>query len=403
MNKKPFDKKKIIFKKYRIIKNISNGSFGDVHLGENIITKELVAIKIEDKKATNHKTLEKEAYYLYILKGIGIPRVISYGYNGRHNILVETLLGKSLYELNKIKKFTLKDICMIGIQVLSRLQYIHSKYIIHCDIKPENLMIGKTDPSVIYLCDFGISQKYRSSKSGKHIKMIKYPRIYISPIFCSINSILGYQQSRRDDLESLGYMLIYLIKGLPWDMRNSNITNLNESLKKLLYIKRNISMENLCKGLPMEICEYMKYIKKLKFEEKPNYIYLNNLFYSILFKLNEICDNNFSWNENNNKKRLILRNKSYISKNRVETTNKNIKNQEIKKFINRRNNSESNIKSIFSNNLKNKNQNNTSIQNNSQYVIDFWTKLAEQKRFNLTDNNDNDLQVENNLFISYKK
>ena len=124
---------------------------------------------------------------MYILKGIGIPRVISYGYNGRHNILVETLLGKSLYELNKIKKFTLKDICMIGIQVLSRLQYIHSKYIIHCDIKPENLMIGKTDPSVIYLCDFGISQKYRSSKSGKHIKMIKYPRIYISPIFCSIN------------------------------------------------------------------------------------------------------------------------------------------------------------------------------------------------------------------------
>ena len=137
MNKKPFDKKKIIFKKFRIIKNISNGSFGDVHLGENIITKELVAIKIEDKKATKHKTLEKEAYYLYILKGIGIPRVISYGYNGRHNILVETLLGKSLNELSKIKKFTLKDICMIGIQVLSRLQYIHSKYIIHCDIKPK--------------------------------------------------------------------------------------------------------------------------------------------------------------------------------------------------------------------------------------------------------------------------
>ena len=397
-------KNKLIFKKYKVLEILGEGSFGFVYKGKNMLNKELVALKFEEWKKKGD-LLENEAFFLYNLKGFGIPEVKSFGICGKYKILVQTLLGKSLEDIFEAldHRFTLKDICMIGIQLIDRFEYIHSKYIIHCDIKPENLMIGKTDPSVIYLCDFGISQKYRSSKSGKHIKMIKYPRIYISPIFCSINSILGYQQSRRDDLESLGYMLIYLIKGLPWDMRNSNITNLNESLKNLLYIKRNISMENLCKGLPMEICEYMKYIKKLKFEEKPNYIYLNNLFYSILFKLNEVCDNNFSWNENNNKKRLILRNKSYISKNRVETTNKNIKNQEIKNFINRRNNSESNIKSIFSNNLKNKNQNNTSIQNNSQYVIDFWTKLAEQKRFNLTDNNDNDLQVENNLFISYKK
>ena len=406
MSKKPL--KKIIFKKFKIIKNISNGSYGDVHLGQYITTKEQVAIKIEDKKTKKQKTLEKEAYYLYILKGLGIPRVISYGYSGNYNILVETLLGKSLHVLNTINKFTLKDICMIGIQVLSRLKYIHSKYIIHCDIKPENLLVGKKDPSVIYLCDFGISQKYRSSITGKHIKMKKYPRIYVSPIFCSINSILGYQQSRRDDLESLGYMLIHFIKGLPWDIRNCNNNNdLNESLKKLLNIKRNISMENLCKDLPIEIYEYMRHVKNLKFEEKPNYTYLNNLFYSILFKMNEICDNNFSWNQNNNKKRLIFRNISFISKNRVETTNKNIQFQEINNFIQRRNNSESKINAIFINNLKNKNKNdknlnNTSSKNNSQYVIDFWTKLAEKKQFNLTEN-DNDLEVENNLFINYNK
>ena len=401
MNIKKFDKNKIIFKKFRIIKNISNGSFGAVHLGENIITKEPVAIKIEPKKTSKQKTLEKEAYYLYILKGFGIPRVISYGYCGSYNILVEELLGKSLYVLNKTNKFTLKDICMIGIQVLSRLEYIHSKNIIHCDIKPENLLIGKTDPSTIYLCDFGISQKYRSSKTGKHIKMKKYPKIYVSPIFCSINSILAYQPSRRDDLESLGYLLIYLVKGLPWDIRNCYNNNLNESLKKLLYIKRNISMETLCKELPMEIYEYMRNVKNLKFEEKPNYTYLNNLFYSILVKLNEECDNNFSWNKNI-KKRLILKNKSYILKDIVESRNKNLQFKEISNIIQRRNYSETNIKSLFSNNLKNKNENNISNRNNAQNVIDFWTKLAEQNKNNST-NNDNDLEVENNLFINYKK
>jgi casein kinase 1 len=164
-------KDKLIFGKYKIVELISKGSFGKIYLAKNIETKKLYAVKAESRYCEN-PLLETEAYTLYNLKGLGIPSVISYGYFGKYNVLVQTLLGKSLNRiwLENNKKLNLKDICMIAIQTLDRIEFVHSKYYIHRDIKPANFLVGYPDSSLIYLIDFANARKYRSSRTGKHIK-----------------------------------------------------------------------------------------------------------------------------------------------------------------------------------------------------------------------------------------
>jgi hypothetical protein len=157
-------------------------------------------------------------------------------------------------------------------------------------------VIGRKDPELIYLIDFGLSRKYRSSRTGKHIKFQNRKLIYGSELFISINGNKGYEQSRRDDLESLGYMLIYLANGnIPW----VNITKLNINIHKRFFLiykmKNSISTETLCKRLPKEMATYINYCKKLYFEQDPDYNYLKSLFYIILYQINQKNDLKFFW------------------------------------------------------------------------------------------------------------
>jgi len=181
----------IFFKKYKLQKLINKSEFSYVYKGINIINKELVSIKIENRIANNN-ILESEAYILFNLKGFGIPNIISYGKSGKYNILVEELLGPSLEDISKLKQvkngFPIKDVCMIALQGLDRLEYIHSKNIIHRDIKPHNFLIGRKDTTIIYLIDFGLAKKYKSSRTGKFIKFTNVRRLYGSVAYSSINS-----------------------------------------------------------------------------------------------------------------------------------------------------------------------------------------------------------------------
>ena len=211
--------KKLIFNKYKIKKHIYSSGLASVYEGINIKDKTPVVVKLENRKS-KYNVLKSEAFLLMNLKGFGIPKIISYGICGLYNVLIEELLGKSINSILKTikeKKFNLKDICMMAIQSLERLEYIHSKLVIHRDIKPDNLVIGRNDPNIIYLIDFGLARKYRSSRTGKHIKFNNLKLTYGSLRYLSINGNKGYEQSRRDDLASLGYMLIFLATGnLPW-------------------------------------------------------------------------------------------------------------------------------------------------------------------------------------------
>ena len=291
-------KNRIFFNKYKIEKLINKSEFSCVYKGINIISKESVAIKIENRIAMNN-ILESEAYILFMLKGIGIPNFISYGKNIKYNILVEELLGPSLNDiliLGQIKNgFPIKDICMIAIQGLDRLEFIHSKNIIHRDIKPHNFLIGRKDEKIIYLIDFGFARKYKSSRTGKFIKFTNLRKLFGSMAFSSINANAGYEQSRRDDLESFGYMLIYLAKNnLPW-MNIRIMKNKKEEANEICKLKKRTEIENLCEGLPEEFINYIKYCRKLEFEQEPNYKYLRYLFSLILTKINQKNDLSFFW------------------------------------------------------------------------------------------------------------
>ena len=316
-------KNKLIFNKYKVKQFMEISDYCWVYKGVNIKNNEPVFFKFE-KRNSKFNFLESEAYCLYNLKGFGLPKIISYGKVGLYNVLIEELLGTSLYNLWKLKKkdkkLNLKNVCMVALQILDRLEYIHSKNYIHKDIKPQNFVNGRKDPKNIYIIDFGFSKKYRSSRTGKHIKYInKYVAIG-SMSFISINANRGYEQSRRDDLEALGYMLIFLVNdNLPW--MSIEDLNINKRMKcqKICDVKKAITVENLCKGLPEEFANYVYYTRKLEFEEDPNYDYLRGLFSSILVKNQEENDLNFFWIINT--KNFNKRNAVILSEN-INITNK---------------------------------------------------------------------------------
>ena len=165
----------------------------------------------------------------------------------------------------------MNDICLVALQSLDRLEYIHSKNIVHKDIKPTNFCIGKKDPNLVYIIDFGMSKKYRSSRTGKHIKFKKNKTASGTLNYMSIHHFQGYEYSRRDDLESFGYTLIFLMeKTLPWVKVEKHKINNREKYEKIYPIKMSITPEKLCEKLPNEFCKYLKYCRKLDFEERLN-------------------------------------------------------------------------------------------------------------------------------------
>ena len=371
---------KIFFKKYQILKKIGKGSFGSVYLGKNISNDEHYAVKFEPKNQQD-LILERESYLLYYLRGFGIPEIITYGHNSKYNILIQTLLGKSI---NKIfikndYKFSMKDCCMIGIQILERLEYIHSKFIIHRDVKPDNFLIGNPDKEIIYIIDFGLAKKYMSSKTRKHAKFVINKKWSGTSRFASANSLRGVAQSRRDDLESLCYLLLYLMKGnLPWD----NVYGINENEEILLIykIKKYMKPELLFMNLPKETAEFFSYCKKLEYEQKPDYNYLKNLLLNILNFSQEKNDLKFSWinsdkselysyNIENNKFKRIIKKKN--------TPRQNLYNSLISKKINLAKRSES------YNNIRKNNQLENKVKKNCDIVKNVSPNLRHVKFNNL--------------------
>ena len=316
---------KLIFGKYRIKNLIAKGTFGEVYQGINILDKKYYALKIEEAK-NEISVLNQEAYILMLLKGPGIPSVFSYGKKDRYNILVENLLGKSIERIwkEKKKKFNLKDICMFSIQALERIEYVHKKNFIHRDIKPGNFLVGNPDTSQIYLIDFGNAKKYKSSRTGKHIQYNKNNYIFGTTIFLSLNVLKGIEQTRKDDLESFGIMIIYLYKGtLPWC--HMHCKTIFQTLNKMLELKKNTPFEKLCEDMPQEICEYLKYVNNLSFEQTPDYKYLRSLFLNILANNGMKNDCIFSWCNRNIIPNRIKYNTRNNSLNRIYSNLKLLK------------------------------------------------------------------------------
>ena len=286
----------ILFKKYKVKKKIGQGAFGAVFLGQTIKDNKYVAIKVERRKISK-PLLESEAYLLSNLKGLGIPKIISFGKTRFYTVLIEPLFGKTLFDIfiQNGKQFHPEELCLIALQVIERLETIHAQYIIHRDIKPDNFLIGREDPNIIYLVDFGLSKKYRSQQTGRHVKFRNTGKLTGTLRFASPNALRGGEQSRKDDLISAGYMLIYLFKKkLPWQVIKAQ--NSTDKYIKIYRMKKAIKPEQLCQTLPQEFVQYMRYVQNLGFESNPDYNYLKKLFHYILKELNLNADKLlFSW------------------------------------------------------------------------------------------------------------
>lgn len=289
----------ILDKTFRISKKLGSGGCGEIYEGLNIFTNKLVAIKIE-KNNPSRSYLKQEAFiydYLHNQNDVQsfIPKTYGFFNTNEHNFLVMELLGPNISELFKKckKSFTLKTVLMLAILNLKIIEYIHSKKLVHRDIKPNNFLIGLgAQQNQLYMIDFGYTKKF-ITENGDHLPLKKYSHLTGTVRYASINNHLFLEQSRRDDLETLGYSLIYLLKGeLPWQKIKGSKIEKNQKIKE---IKMKTSVKDLCFEAPKEFAEYLNYCKNLDFEEEPDYSYLKNLFQELIDEKNFKFDNKFCW------------------------------------------------------------------------------------------------------------
>ena len=327
------------FLKYRTIKKIGEGSFGKVYKAE--YNNEYFAIKFEDKESDQH-LLETEVVMMNYLKGPYIPQIKAFGYNQNYFMLVMDLMGKNLEQLlikTKDKKFSIKTTSLLAYQMISILKYIHNKHIIHRDIKPDNFVVGLNHQNgQLFLIDFGLAKKYRSSKTLEQFPYIKKKKLTGTARYASIHALEEMEQSRRDDLEAVGYVLFYFLNGnLPW--MGMKIKSKEDRIKKILDKKKGTSIKELCKNLPYEFREFLEYTRNLEYTEEPKYdIFKNNFYNLITNKYQEKFDYIYDWTTENELKK---RKKKYINnlndnndENHYEKEEESIKNIEIKINLN---------------------------------------------------------------------
>ncbi|EFA80547.1 protein serine/threonine kinase [Heterostelium album PN500] len=283
--------------KYRIGRKIGGGSFGEIYLGTNIVTNEEVAIKLEPQKAVHPQLLFESKLYKIFAGGIGIPSVKWFGFDGDYNIMVMDLLGPSLEDLFNYcgRKFSLKTVLMLGDQMIRRIEFIHANNFIHRDIKPDNFLMGVGKRGhVVNLIDFGLAKRYRDPRTHQHISYRENKNLTGTARYASLNTHQGIEQSRRDDLESLGYVLMYFNRGsLPW--QGLKAYTKREKYEKICDRKAHTDLEALCQGFPSEFHSFLNYTRYLRFEDKPDYLYLRKLLREMFVREGFKYDYMFDW------------------------------------------------------------------------------------------------------------
>jgi serine/threonine protein kinase len=285
----------IINGNYNLIKMLGFGAFGEIHLAYDTSLKVLRAIKFEIATHKNPQLKHEHSILEQLNKSdnnnpvppegiLGIPKVYLFDrMENKYNYMVMDFLGPSLSDLFQFKEksFSLETTLMLGIQMLTRIEFIHEKGFIHRDIKPENFVIGLNEKSnVVHIIDFGLSKRYKDKNTGQHIPYRENRHLVGTVRYASINAHLGIEQSRRDDIESIGYVIAYFYLGrLPWQ---SKLDKGKPPVNKIMEKKLITPPEILCKKMPMEFSYYFHYCKNLKFEDRPDYTTLKCLFADLL-------------------------------------------------------------------------------------------------------------------------
>ncbi|KAJ1399107.1 Serine/threonine-protein kinase, active site [Sesbania bispinosa] len=288
---------RVIGGKYKIGRKIGSGSFGEIHIGAHVETSEIVAIKMENRKTQHPQLLYEAKIYNILQGGSGIPRIKWCGTERDNNVLVIELLGPSLEDLLFFcgGKFSLKTVLMLADQMLTRIEYLHSKGFLHRDIKPDNFLMGLgRKANQVFMIDFGLAKGYRDPYTNKHIPYRENKNLTGTARYASCNSHKGIEQSRRDDLESLGYVLMYFLRGsLPW--QGLQAPTRMQKYDKIRKMKLSTPTEVLCKSCPGEFASYFHYCHSLKFDQRPEYGFLKRLFRNLFTCQGYDSDSLFDW------------------------------------------------------------------------------------------------------------
>ncbi|CAO3703671.1 unnamed protein product [Rhizopus stolonifer] len=268
MEKRSSNQRTIVGNHYEIGKKLGEGSFGIIYQGLNLLTRQSVAIKFEFRKSEIPQLKHEFKTYQALTGILGVPNVYYFGREGLHNVLVIDLLGPSLEDLFEVcsHQLSITTVALVAKQMIDRVQSLHEHHMIYRDIKPENFLMGR--PGTVYADQvFMIDYEHRSLSGTAR--------------YMSTHTHLRREQSRRDDLEALGYVFMYFLRGsLPW--QGVKATNNKEKYEKIGACKQVTTTKELCGEFPEEFAIYVEYVRMLNFEETPDYDFLRGLFDRVL-------------------------------------------------------------------------------------------------------------------------
>jgi len=287
----------LVLDEYRLEKELGSGAFGKVMSAASTVTSELVAVKLEKRVKGRPQFLAAESQVLAALQGAeGIPKLYGSGSYDHMICMVMERLGPNLDSLFKQhdRHFEQRSILQIALQGVERVQHVHSCFYMHRDIKPQNFMFGlAAQQTTLYIADFGLAKKYQNGPHGMHVPYKEEKPFVGTACYASLNTHLGVQQSRRDDLESLIYVLCYLLQShLPWQHKHRTREEKHNATRLL---KMLTTGEELFKGWHRGYASAFTYIRSIGFDDTPDYALLKRTFRTIAAESRVALDLAFEW------------------------------------------------------------------------------------------------------------
>lgn len=291
------DLEQAIVDNYRLEKRIGSGAFGEIFLARNLTTNEKCACKVEPTSTKHPQLKYEERVYSYLKGGKGIPTVYFYGEVGDYYCMVLELLGRSLEDLFCFcnKRFSLKTVLMLGDQMLQRIEFVHNNSFLHRDIKPDNFLMGSgRNQHILYIIDFGLAKRFIDPKTGEHIPYRDGKSLTGTARYASLNTHIGQEQARRDDIESIAFVMVYFLKGeLPW--QGVPAVDKDEKYKKIKEKKIDTPITELASGLPHQFLRFFELVRNIGFEDAPDYIALRTLLAEMFSEKNYQNDFEYDW------------------------------------------------------------------------------------------------------------
>jgi serine/threonine protein kinase len=286
----------VIGDNFRLKTKIGSGGFGEIYIAEHIRTHRAVAVKLEPANARDPQLPSEAKLYQFLQGGPGIPHLRWFGRDSRYRVLAMDLLGVSLEDLISVqRKFSLKTVLMLADQMLTCVEFLHTKGYVHRDLKPGNFVIGRNAlANQLFIIDYGLTKLYCDAATGAHRPFRQGKGLAGTVRYASVGALRGNRQSRRDDLQSLGYVLVYLLKGsLPW--MGTRLMSGQRQADYVCDMKARTTPESLCAGLAPEFAHFVRSVHALKYEERPDYAAYREMFRALFIRKGYVYDYCYDW------------------------------------------------------------------------------------------------------------